>query len=89
MCALHTLLPFNQVSAPIRLVIMTTSTPPTSGDNLRISVQKGLIQLPEDLNTPIICVGPGTGVAPMRSVIEERVDAGSNGTDLCSISDRL
>lgn len=53
----------------------------TSGDRLRISVEKGLIKLPEDLTAPIICVGPGTGVAPMRSVIEERVDAGSNGAE--------
>ena len=60
----------------------------TSGDKLRISMQKGLIQLSEDLNTPIICVGPATSVTPMRSVIEECVDAGFNGTDLlCSISD--
>ena len=51
---------------------------------------EGLIQLSEDLNTSIICVGPGTSVTLMRSVIEERVDAGSNGTDLlCTISDQL
>jgi len=48
---------------------------------LRISVDQGLIKLPEDLATPVICVGPGTGVAPVRSVIEERIDAGSNGTE--------
>lgn len=52
------------------------------GDRLRISVEKWLIKLPEDLTVPIICVGPGTGVAPMRSVIEERVDAGSNALTL-------
>ncbi|KAL4070336.1 hypothetical protein J3A83DRAFT_4094448 [Scleroderma citrinum] len=53
-----------------------------SGDKLRICVEKGLLKLPKDLHTPVICVGPGTGVAPMRAVIEERVDAGSNALTL-------
>ncbi|KIK93213.1 hypothetical protein PAXRUDRAFT_829176 [Paxillus rubicundulus Ve08.2h10] len=52
------------------------------GDKLRITIQKGMISLPNDPNTPIICVGPGTGVAPMRAVIEERVHAGSKSTTL-------
>ncbi|KAF9219893.1 riboflavin synthase domain-like protein [Gyrodon lividus] len=53
-----------------------------TGDKLRITIQKGLISLPNDPNTPIICVGPGTGVAPMRAVIEERIHVGSKSTTL-------
>ncbi|KAI5984237.1 riboflavin synthase domain-like protein [Pisolithus marmoratus] len=52
------------------------------GDKFRITVEKGLIKLPDDPHTPVICVGPGTGVAPMRAVIEDRIDAGSNATTL-------
>lgn len=47
------------------------------GDMLRIGIQKGLLQLPLDLNTQVICIGPGTGVAPMRSLIQERISIGA------------
>ncbi|KAN0076918.1 hypothetical protein V8E55_010773 [Tylopilus felleus] len=47
------------------------------GDKLRLTIQKGLVSFPNDLRTPVICVGPGTGIAPMRAVIEDRVIAGS------------
>jgi len=51
------------------------------GDKLPIALRKGLFSLPQDGATPIICVGPGTGVAPMRSVIEDRTyDGFSNNT---------
>ncbi|KAI0776652.1 riboflavin synthase domain-like protein [Trametes elegans] len=46
------------------------------GDQLQIGVQKGFISLPTDRTTPVICVGPGTGVAPMRAVIQERIHDG-------------
>ncbi|KAJ3540375.1 hypothetical protein NM688_g6234 [Phlebia brevispora] len=42
------------------------------GDKINIRLKKGLIQLPEDGDIPLICVGPGTGIAPVRAVIEER-----------------
>ncbi|TEB33682.1 riboflavin synthase domain-like protein [Coprinellus micaceus] len=42
------------------------------GDTLRIGFLKGLIRLPPSDGTPVICIGPGTGVAPMRALIEER-----------------
>jgi len=52
------------------------------GDKLRITIERGLISLPSDPRTPVICVGPGTGIAPMRAVIEDRVHAGSHATRL-------
>lgn len=47
------------------------------GDSLRIGLRKGLITLPTDPDAPVICVGPGTGIAPMRAVIEDRLGQGS------------
>ncbi|KAF8207221.1 hypothetical protein K438DRAFT_1815910 [Mycena galopus ATCC 62051] len=52
------------------------------GDKVEIGLQEGLLKLPTDNNTPIICIGPGTGVAPMRAVIQERLQMGATDNTL-------
>jgi hypothetical protein len=51
----------------------------SEGDTILVGVSKGFITLPEDPKTPIICVGPGTGVAPMRAIIQHRLGLGAKG----------
>ncbi|KAI0027128.1 riboflavin synthase domain-like protein [Vararia minispora EC-137] len=52
------------------------------GTKLRIGLKRGLLDLPEDPTVPVICVGPGTGIAPMRAVIQTRVENGIHSNTL-------
>ena len=72
----------SELKPGLNLVIYTRNMvlTPAPGDKLNIRIRKGLITLPPDINTPIICVGPGTGIAPIRSILEERVAQGAKGT---------
>ncbi|CAG9461302.1 unnamed protein product [Pedinophyceae sp. YPF-701] len=35
-------------------------------------IERGALKLNSDVDTPLICVGPGTGVAPLRALLFER-----------------
>ncbi|MBQ4817349.1 assimilatory sulfite reductase (NADPH) flavoprotein subunit [Bacillus pumilus] len=50
------------------------------GDTLPVYIQHNQnFKLPENPDTPIIMVGPGTGIAPFRSFMQEREEIGASG----------
>jgi len=60
-----------------------------AGDAVQVFVQPNKnFRLPADGATPVIMVGPGTGVAPFRSFIEHRAALGSSGKNWLFFGDQ-
>ncbi|KGL97475.1 NADPH-dependent diflavin oxidoreductase 1 [Charadrius vociferus] len=74
-----------RLSKPRRGLCSTwlASLDPEQGDvRVPLWVKKGGMKFPADPDTPVIMIGPGTGVAPFRAAIQERVAQGRRGNCL-------
>ncbi|XP_077140107.1 NADPH-dependent diflavin oxidoreductase 1 [Ranitomeya variabilis] len=58
------------------------SISPEDGKQVPLWVKKGTLKFPSDPDTPLVMVGPGTGVAPFHSVVQERAALGISGNIL-------
>ncbi|RKQ97198.1 sulfite reductase (NADPH) alpha subunit [Kushneria sinocarnis] len=59
------------------------------GDRIPIYIDHNKnFKLPHDDNTPIIMVGPGTGVAPFRAFMQEREERGARGSNWLFFGDQ-
>lgn len=59
------------------------------GDHVPVFVQPNKnFRLPADGDTPVIMVGPGTGIAPFRAFVEHRAALGNTGKNWLFIGDQ-
>ena len=66
-----------------------TSERVVPGDKVPVFIQHNPnFKPPSDPNTPVIMVGPGTGVAPFRAFLEEREELGATGKSWLFYGDR-
>ncbi|TIA89805.1 hypothetical protein E3P99_01910 [Wallemia hederae] len=55
------------------------------GDKVDVGIEKGTLSLQRsavDKDTPLILVGPGTGIAPMRALVQERFGIREDGSEV-------
>lgn len=48
----------------------------------RVFVRDSSFRLPKDPRTPVLLIGPGTGIAPMRALLQEREAQRQSGVDV-------
>lgn len=59
------------------------------GDEVKIFIEhNNNFKLPQDDNAPVIMIGPGTGIAPFRSFVQERDNRDAEGKNWLFFGDR-
>jgi len=52
--------------------VCSTHIADEANTSLRVFVRPSTFRLPPDLTTPVLMIGPGTGIAPMRAILQDR-----------------
>lgn len=55
------------------------------GDQIRAVIKPGTFRIPNDLTTPVVMVGPGTGLAPFRSLLLKRAYQSKKSPDALAV----
>ncbi|KAF4437197.1 NCP1-NADPH-cytochrome P450 reductase [Fusarium acutatum] len=79
----------NEVISRSRLQPMTYTLPPNRPHlqpSLSVFVRTSTFRLPADPTIPILMVGPGTGVAPFRGFVRERIAMHRHGKDFAPMT---
>ncbi|RJX72247.1 assimilatory sulfite reductase (NADPH) flavoprotein subunit [Vibrio sinensis] len=59
------------------------------GEEVKVFIENNNnFKLPQDDNTPVIMIGPGTGIAPFRSFVQERDNRDAKGKNWIFFGDR-
>ncbi|QXO17131.1 MULTISPECIES: assimilatory sulfite reductase (NADPH) flavoprotein subunit [Vibrio] len=59
------------------------------GEEVKVFIEhNNNFKLPQDDATPVIMIGPGTGIAPFRSFVQERDNRGASGKNWLFFGDR-
>lgn len=61
-----------QCSALLKRLYDRKTTDDLVNKNVRVFVKESAFRLPQSLSVPVIMIGPGTGFAPMRALLQER-----------------